>query len=393
MLKFLTKDEVQPGIEGIFLASESEAKTLYQGLRDQNLRLAVITPVDLNLGVKSEAISCRVITGENRVTIIKQWITNFGTQRVTPKWAQAQSDTPKIAMRNDTVKIILQVVKKYCSPKEWKSATENPGAALRDWLREQKCSDAIIHSYRLVHKDMLKGGAQWIEQVIIVKPTGAKQITRYSGISGVFAKPFVSNEQPPSGQWHIVWMGEDTSLVQVLQKGNILGDAYKGLAHGRNGLGVRVLQEDYADCGKKMIPDFVASTDNSFMYEISKVPIWVNADDLIGQLMATMGWMVDFVRTLRAQGGGNIAAPQDCMLLGDALLLIQKARPAPRSNVSVSYFGGANRPATAQKARSQEKTSVPAKKTTTNLPWHGGHSLNLIVGPESSAKRRRNSFS
>ena len=139
--------------------------------------------------------------------------------------------------------------------------------------------------------------------------------------------------------------GGGNPLVQVLQKGNILGDAYKGLAHGRNGLGIRVLQEDYADCGKKLIPDFVSSTDNSFMYEISKVPLWVNADNLIGQLMATISWMVDFVRTLRAQGEfktilvrGNIAAPQDCMLQGNALLLIQKARPAPRSNVSVSLL-------------------------------------------------------
>ena len=143
-------------------------------------------------------------------------ITNFGTQHVAPKWAQAQSDTPKISMRNGTVKLVIQVVKKYCSPKDWENATDNPGAALRDWLREQKCSDYTIHSYRCPQRHAQRG-AQWIERVIIVKPSGAKQIIRCSGISGVFAKHFVSNEQPLSGQWRIVWMGEDTSLVQVLQ--------------------------------------------------------------------------------------------------------------------------------------------------------------------------------
>ena len=84
--------------------------------------------------------------------------------------------------------------------------------------------------------------------------------------------------------------------------------------------------------------------------------------------MATMVWMVDFVRTLRAQGEfclvrGNIAAPQDC-----------------RSNVLVSYFGGADRPAISGRQGLKRKLLRPWRKLLQTSRDTEGVPLILLLG-------------
>ena len=88
-----------------------------------------------------------------------------------------------------------------------------------------------------------------------------------------------------------------------LPRGELLGLDYKGLAHGRNGLGVRVPQAAYRCSGEKLLGEsFVPAQNNSYMFEVSKVPVWISPDDLISEMTARMAWVTDFVRVNRAYG-------------------------------------------------------------------------------------------
>ena len=161
----------------------------------------------------------------------------------------------------------------------------------------------------------------------------------------MFTKRFLGEDEPPAtNDWRIIRVGHRMSLKTVLERGLYLGDDFKSLAHGRNGLGVRVPQNSYGTCGKRLLgEDFVPSNDNSHMYEISKVPVWVSPGELIDELTTQMAWMTEFVKVTRSFGNvksllarGSIAPPKDCIILGEDLLLIQPARPTPGGKVSVS---------------------------------------------------------
>ena len=42
-------------------------------------------------------------------------------------------------------------------------------------INEAGATSNVVHTFRLVLKDQSKGGAQWIEQVVILKSDGAKK--------------------------------------------------------------------------------------------------------------------------------------------------------------------------------------------------------------------------
>ena len=346
-VKILSREEIKPGVEGVLLTSDEQANDLVPTLQKQNLKLVLVTPSKYN--ESSVQFQCRVIAVNDRITKVQRWYTNIGLVSTAPIYVAAGTDTPKFSITNTTVKIVLQLVKKYTSSKEWSMATGNPGAALRDWINEAGVSSSVVHTFRPVHKDQLKGGAQWIEQVVIMKSDGARKLMTESGHKGIFAKRFLGQDQPPpTSDWRIVWLGQEIALKTALDRGELLGLDYKGLAHGRNGLGVRVPSSAYRSCGEKLLGDsFVPAQDSSYIYEISKVPVWISAGDLIPELTAQMAWVTDFIRVNRAYGQeksflvrANIPPPKDCFIVGDNLILIQPAKPKQSTAYSVSYFAG-----------------------------------------------------
>ena len=369
-VKILTREEIKPGVEGVLLTSDEQASDLVSTLQKQNLKLVLVTPNRCN--DSSIQFECRVIAVNDRVTKVRRWYTNIGLVPTAPTYVAAGTSTPKINMTNSTVKIALQLVKKYTSNKEWTMATGNPGAALRDWVNDAGATSDIIHTFRPVHKDQLKGGAQWIEQVVILKSDGAKKLMIESGHKGVFAKRFLGQDQPPSTpDWKIVWLGQDISLKTALDRGELLGLDYKGLAHGRNGLGVRVPQAAYRCSGEKLLGEsFTPAQDNSYIFEISKVPVWISPDDLISEMTAQMAWVTDFIRVNRAYGQekaflvrANIPPPKDCIIVGESLILIQLAKPKQSAAFSISYFAGK---VTNVGTKEGVQVPKPARNTTVN---------------------------
>ena len=270
-VKILTREEIKPGAEGVLLTSDEQASDLVSTLQKQNLKLVLVTPNRCN--DSSIQFACRVIAVNDARTKVRRWYTDIGLVPTAPTYVAAGTSTLKINMTNTTVKIVLQLVKKYTSNKEWTMATGNPGAALRDWINEAGATWNVIHTFRPVHKDQLKGGAQWIEQVVILKSDGAKKLMIESGHKGVFAKRFLGQDQPPpTSDSNIVWLGHHISLKTALDRGELLGLDYKGLAHGRNGLGVRVPQAAYRCSGEKLLGEsFTPVENNSYIFEITEM--------------------------------------------------------------------------------------------------------------------------
>ena len=386
-IKVLSREELVLGVEGVLLTSDEHAAEVLPLLSNQNLKLVLVTPNSVN--DKSKKFECRCVAVNDRITKVTRWFTNIGAQSVTPVSLLESNETPKIALTNTTVKIVSQAVKKYSNESDWQAATRNPGEVLRDWISHADAFTSLVHSYRPVHKDNLQGGAQWIEQVVIMKADGAKKLMKASGVKGIFAKRFIGEDQPPATtDWKIVWVGQEMKLKTVLDRGQLLGDDYKGLAHGRNGLGVRVPQNSYRACGNKLLGDaFVPSNDNVQIYEISKVPVWINPEELIIEMTTQMAWVTEFVRVNKTYGAfksflvrGSIEPPKDCLLVDDELLLIQPAKPIPKGKYSVSYFSGK---VSKDDRRNKSNTKVP----TTVPKGQGATQLQVFEGP--NPKRRK----
>ena len=89
-----------------------------------------------------------------------------------------------------------------------------------------------------------------------------------------------------------------------MKRGQLLGEDYKGLPHGRNGLGVRIPMNSYMSFGKQLLGDaFIPAKDNTHIYEIGKVPVWVSPEDLITEMITHMAWVTEFVRVGMSYGG------------------------------------------------------------------------------------------
>ena len=81
----------------------------------------------------------------------KRWCTNLGKGKAIPKHHAPESEIPVFSINNDTVKIVIHITQAY-SGKSWEQALNNPGAAVRGWLKEINIEKNLVHSYRPVLK-------------------------------------------------------------------------------------------------------------------------------------------------------------------------------------------------------------------------------------------------
>ena len=136
----------------------------------------------------------------------------------------------------------------------------------------------------------------------------------------------------------------------VLSKSSLLVTKSEGLAHGRNGLGVRVKHTDYEECGKKLLGEsFKPLSGAASFFEISKVLVLVTPDCATVLMETICSWKCDFIRTLRSYGehksflvrseGGP---PKDCFFVGSELVMIQPAKDERRQKNDYAYFSGNN---------------------------------------------------
>ena len=120
--------------------------------------------------------------------------------------------------------------------------------------------------------------------------------------------------------------------------------------------------------GKVIGRRFVPSKDGMRVFEIDKVPLWVNVEDMITEMITQMCWVTEFVRINRSFGGyksflvrANMDPPKDCVMAGEHMMIIQLAKPLPRGKFSISYFEG-------KVPNSKERNNKDRKRLKLHLP-------------------------
>ena len=123
-VKVILREDLKLGTEGVCLTSDDHACDLIPHLGEQNLKLVLVTPGEVN--DNSKKFVCLCFDLNQRSTKVTRWCTNVGKVKVTPAYPQEGNDTPKATLTNTTVKIVVQVVKKYSTAKDWESAAKTP---------------------------------------------------------------------------------------------------------------------------------------------------------------------------------------------------------------------------------------------------------------------------
>ena len=217
----LDKANLKPGAIGVCEVSIKGMSDLWRMLKGTSENLVLITEERFpDASEDCKEFDCRYLTAEDRVVLRKRWCTNLGKGKAIPKHRAPESGIPVFSINNDTVKIVIHITQAE-SGKSWEQPLNNPGAAVRGWLKEINIEKNLVHSYRPV----LKGEGD----------------TKY--------------RQPLLDEFRIVWIGLGEDLKSTLAKSYLLGDKNRGLAFSRNGLGIRVLKVHYEECGKKLLGD------------------------------------------------------------------------------------------------------------------------------------------
>ena len=100
-MKILTREEIKPGVEGVLLASDEQARELVSTLQKQNLKFVVVTPNKHN--DSSIQFECWIVAINDRITKVQRWFMNVGLVPTAPTYVAAGPDTPKIKMTNSNV--------------------------------------------------------------------------------------------------------------------------------------------------------------------------------------------------------------------------------------------------------------------------------------------------
>ena len=336
---------------------------------------------------------CRYLTAEDRVVLRKRWCTNLGKGKAIPKHHAPESEIPVFSVNNDTVKIVIHITQAY-SGETWEQALNNPGAAVRGWLKEVNIEKNLVHSYRPVLKG--EGNTKYLDQICLLNGDGGSIALKAGGQGGFFAKPFVGG-QHLLDEFRIVWIGLGEDLKSTLAKSYLLGVKNRGLAFSRYGLGIRVLKVHYEECGKKLLGDlFKPASTGNLIYEVSKIPVWVSPDCAQVLMETICGWKTEIIRTIKSFGEyksfivrATEAPLKVCFYVGSDMAIIQKARHETRPKGPVSYFTGN------QKSEEAFAKKVVSKSGVGEFPLHPIVAIqtkddkNFTVGPDG--KRRRKS--
>ena len=345
-MPIVTGDELKVGVDQVALVTNYQADTLADTLKGSANKICLVTPEKVNKD--SVKFECRCTNLQDRLSVQTRWYTNVGVKVTKPAYLKAESTlTPKVNIVNKSVKVVLQMVEAHSAKAKWKAGCDNPGAHFRDWLKTTELWHETIYCFRPVRKDPSIGG-KWLEQVLLVSASELDAFLRKSGVEGTFVREFV--DEPAAGaaakerRSKVVWLN-DCDLEQSTVKMKSLGTSALGLAHGRGGIGIRVLNEQFDAVGKQLLgEDFVPSAK---VFEVANVPLWVDPDELLTELVKLIGWKADFLRPL--PGGGKMkrflvkatADPsRDGVVIADSSVTIQPARKQTFGNVSVQVFAG-----------------------------------------------------
>ena len=101
-------------------------------------------------------------------------------------------------------------------------------------------------------------------------------------------------EKGDTNEFSVVWLEDEITLKEALSRANRHNTTPRGVVANKRGLGVRVPNGDFMDMVGKFVNPMSAAKEirrqGQNIYEVSRAPPWLDADEL--------------AMTLRAQGHG-----------------------------------------------------------------------------------------
>ena len=369
----LKVEQVDANASGVVLVTQAQANKIYEQLRGNNFlnvtgQLAILSPAAIDAAEgASRPLTVKIKTQAGRLDTVRKFLTDLGSTPVKAK-SEGQSEFEKyvLAMPNNTVRIVVQMSRTYMKEVDYHAARNSPNMAFKWWANALQIEKAITYSSMAQVKTTQD--LEWIESVITVPKDRRDEILMASGARGVFTKPFLSKDVPDDTHTKILWLQPETSLDDALVTLSHVSMKAFGLVSGRRGLGLRIRQNLFHEVARLILPAREATEEikrsMQRLFEITKVPPWVNFDDLKETMKGGVwAWDIELVKEVRQFGKKLFVVralqdpPRDCAIVNNQWMPIQPAKEQPRAKVQTMTFTKKEQP-----KKESEVKNVPPKQ-------------------------------
>ena len=378
-VKVLKAQELCDGAEGVAMMGQVEGERLYKDLVDAGGKMAIVTPRRIEeAGDKCRELIVKAKTREGRLVMVKRCLTNIGDKIKGGFEKRAALDESTLTVGNHTQRMVLKVGRVDCHEALYPKARMSPKEVIDGWLIKQGVKDKVLYMSKPIVKNAKE--AEWIESVIIVKDDSRDKFHKLAGKNGVFVNIFRDGSEGED-LWRVVRFEKGTSVDDALAKALLHPNSAHGLVWGPWGIGVRVPKDNFQNNVHKLFGAEVAKRETdrigAKMYEIGKVPPWVEFDDLSAELKTKWGWSISLCRIAPGWNSkrfivrANEPPKRDAAVIDGHWLPIQEARS--RDPTEVRKFRLKQGPLR-RTTTTTNGSGTPAKKTplhpalTTTMP-------------------------
>ena len=297
----ISDDEFTDKGAGISVRSQADGERIFEELKGSVGRMAVVTPKAIEAAeTKSTELQCKMVNDAGRLIILKRYLTLIGDKNVKALYlAKENQDKQTLAVGDASVRVVFQMCEKHMSETEYKNAKKSPRAALMAWLEKHELNKTVLYMTQPYVKSVY--GNEWIEGVASIRKDSLPSFLKISGEDGGFTKQFLTADVKDDSM-RIIWFEENTTLADARSRSARYKDQALGLVSGRRGLGVRVLKDNFNELAVKILGDTVGNAEvkkqGQKIFEITKVPVWVDFKDVRKELRTKLGWDVTHIRDI-----------------------------------------------------------------------------------------------
>ena len=333
-------------------------------------------------GSNGRMLEIRIRKADGSTGVNTKFLTNLGdVEVVTLQEKQDEVAACTFDLKDNTRKIVVQLHEKFAGPVLYSKAKKQTRLAFENWFQEIGVKDSIMHLNNPYMKQTEDTKDEWIEAVAFVRYSNLGECLRQSGRRGFFVNQFYDKDFIDDGRHRKVWFEDGTSLMEAESRIARYPLHVIGLICNRRGLGVRVPASSHLDMVSKLVSVEAAAEvqrrQGQKIYEISRVPPWVDFDDLQIEGQSHWKWEVELVRYLRRGNTKNIlvrakdAPLKDSIVVQAHILPLQLAPerptvPVARLNLRKTVVATPSKlvlptPRESERARAKERESDKSK--------------------------------
>jgi len=372
----LKSEDLKDGAQGIILLSQTEGEKFYNDLATASGRIGLITPKPImGAGDKCRAVEVKIVTAAGRLTVAARHLTSIGEGNpIKAKYEkQTEMKSASVEIEDKSLKVVVKVADVVCHESLYDKAVRNPQPVISEWLATHLGRENVLHMTRPMVKKVNTAG--WVESILTIRKSALEKFHKASGRNGVFTKVYRTGNATDDAL-RIVRFDPGAAVDDALTRARLHGDAAHGLEWGPWGLGVRVPKDGFADKVKRMFGKEKAKAEveriGGSIYEISKLPPWVEYEDVQAQLLAKWNWATTLIRVARGWNTkrflvrSSTPPNRDAFVIGDHWCPVQQAPDRNKPNVLTLRLregNGQGRNVPVVRPPTRSMVSVPAPST------------------------------